>query len=54
VHDEGDKFAPFDLTAEQVSQFEHVNLTATQGLGHGRVINSDQTWQAFLNLMKAA
>jgi len=54
VHDEGDKFAPFDLTAEQVSQFEHVSLTSTQGLGHGRVINSDQTWQAFLNLMKAA
>lgn len=54
VHDEGDKFAPFDLTLKQVSQFEHVNLTSTQGLGHGRVINSEQTWQAFLSLMKAA
>lgn len=54
VHDEGDKFAPFYLTLEQASQFKHVQLTATTGLGHGRVINSEHTWQAFMSLMKVA
>ncbi|SFD39865.1 alpha/beta hydrolase [Pseudoalteromonas denitrificans] len=50
VHDQGDRFAPFDLAKQQVESFEHVSFTATSGLGHGRVINSDPTWEAFQKL----
>ncbi|KXF83098.1 alpha/beta hydrolase [Enterovibrio coralii] len=46
VHDKGDRFAPFSVS-EEATQFEHVSLVATEGLGHGRVLKSDPLKQAF-------
>ncbi len=51
VHDEQDKFAPISLSQVQSGQYPHVTLTTTKGLGHGRVINSESTWQAFQRLV---
>ncbi|ESP90781.1 MULTISPECIES: alpha/beta hydrolase [Pseudoalteromonas] len=51
VHDKEDKFAPYQHTLQQVAQHEHASLLSTQGQGHGRVINSPQTWQAIRQLI---
>ena len=54
VHDSQDRFAQYQFSAEQAKLYPHVTLTTTEGLGHGRVINSDHTWQAFMKLNNLA
>ncbi|MGB1237513.1 MAG: alpha/beta fold hydrolase [Pseudomonadales bacterium] len=50
VHDEGDRFAPFSASRGISEQYAHVTLHATQGQGHGRVIDSEQTWRVVSRL----
>ncbi|MGB0860689.1 MAG: alpha/beta fold hydrolase [Pseudoalteromonas spongiae] len=45
IHDQKDRFAKFELTNQQASQHSHINLKAVNKLGHGRIINSEETWQ---------
>lgn len=45
IHDKNDKFANFALANEQAKQHAHIRLKAVDKLGHGRIINSDETWQ---------
>ncbi|OAN18258.1 esterase [Photobacterium jeanii] len=52
VHDRGDRFASF-ATSEQASEMPHVTLIATEGLGHGRILKSEQLRQGF-DLLKEA
>lgn len=52
IHDEEDRFAPFAGSASMKEQHEHIRLYPTQGHGHGRVINSEQTWQVVEALLK--
>ncbi|WP_407333672.1 alpha/beta fold hydrolase [Enterovibrio sp. 27052020O] len=49
VHDRGDKFAPFSVS-ELATEFPHVSLVATEGLGHGRVLKSDPLKEAFMRI----
>ncbi|TQF71160.1 alpha/beta fold hydrolase [Pseudoalteromonas luteoviolacea] len=51
VHDKDDKYAPYSHTQEQVGLHEHASLSTTSGQGHGRIINSAQTWQAVEQLV---
>ncbi|WP_028022430.1 alpha/beta hydrolase [Enterovibrio calviensis] len=51
VHDKGDKFAPFSVS-ELATEFAHVSLVATEGLGHGRVLKSDPLKQAFAQIIR--
>ncbi|KZN58701.1 hypothetical protein N473_04510 [Pseudoalteromonas luteoviolacea CPMOR-1] len=51
VHDEEDKYAPYQHTLAQVEKHSHASLHSTRGQGHGRVINSPQTWQAIRQLI---
>ncbi|MEZ8140583.1 esterase [Enterovibrio norvegicus FF-454] len=53
VHDRGDKFAPFSVS-ELATEFSHVSLVATEGLGHGRVLKSDPLKEAFLRIADKA
>jgi pimeloyl-ACP methyl ester carboxylesterase len=53
VHDRGDKFTRFDVSERASMQGEHVNLIATEGLGHGRVMKSQQVMQCFNKLASA-
>ncbi|RXJ72125.1 alpha/beta hydrolase [Veronia nyctiphanis] len=46
VHDRNDKFAPFEAS-EKAALCSHINLIATEGLGHGSIIKSDQVATAF-------
>ncbi|OHU84282.1 MULTISPECIES: alpha/beta fold hydrolase [Pseudoalteromonas] len=46
IHDVQDKFAQHDNSQAVVKQYPHVELISTQGLGHGRIINDDHTWQS--------
>lgn len=45
IHDQKDRFAPFELTHEQATKHSHIRLKAVSNLGHGRIINADETWQ---------
>ena len=45
IHDEGDRFAKFTLTEQQAKLHKHIKLKKVSNLGHGRIINSDETWQ---------
>ncbi|MGR5118768.1 alpha/beta hydrolase [Vibrio astriarenae] len=47
VHDRNDKFAAFDVSEKAAAEMERVNLVATQGQGHGRVMNCQQVLDAF-------
>ncbi|PKF49931.1 alpha/beta hydrolase [Enterovibrio nigricans] len=51
VHDKGDRFAPFSVS-EEATQFAHVSLVATEGLGHGRVLKSAPLKEAFCQATK--
>ncbi|KLV06995.1 esterase [Photobacterium aquae] len=46
VHDRGDRFASFSLS-EEAAALPHVTLVATEGLGHGRIMQSEPLMQAF-------
>ena len=50
VHDKADRFASFKHS-ETAGNFDHVQLLATEGLGHGRILNSDPLRQAFDSLV---
>ena len=51
VHDEGDRFAPF-VGSEHISQqHDFVTVHKTQGQGHGRIINGDDTWRVLDGLL---
>jgi len=52
VHDVDDRFAIFSGSQSMADQYSNVVLHATQGEGHGRVINSDMTWQVLKRLLK--
>ncbi|MFC3032766.1 alpha/beta hydrolase [Pseudoalteromonas fenneropenaei] len=45
IHDTEDRFAPFQLSAEQARQHTHFMLTSASQLGHGRIISAEPTWQ---------
>lgn len=51
VHDEGDKFAPFSGSQLIAQQHDIVTVHKTQGQGHGRIINSDTTWQVLNSVL---
>lgn len=51
VHDRGDQFAPYKDSEMQQGLVQHITLTATEGLGHGRIINSNETLSAFQQMM---
>ncbi|MGF1684534.1 alpha/beta hydrolase [Photobacterium minamisatsumaniensis] len=52
VHDIGDKFAAFSAS-KLASEMDHVTLIATEGLGHGRILKSEQLRQGFDLLTEA-
>lgn len=49
AHDRSDRFASFSVT-EKANDYQHVCLLPTDGLGHGRILKSDVTLQAFTDL----
>jgi hypothetical protein len=53
VHDEEDRFAHYALSKQQASLHDHIELYTTQGLGHGRVINHELTWQKIATKLDA-
>ncbi|MEH6532331.1 MAG: alpha/beta hydrolase [Photobacterium frigidiphilum] len=53
VHDKADKFASFELS-QQASEMQHVQLFATEGLGHGRILKSPPLLAAFDKITQSA
>ncbi|RTZ17728.1 alpha/beta fold hydrolase [Vibrio aquaticus] len=47
VHDEGDKFAKFDVSERAAGEMENVTLIATKGQGHGRVMKCTEVMDSF-------
>lgn len=47
VHDKADRFTSFDLSKSASEHIEQVTLYPTTGLGHGRVMSSDEAKKAF-------
>lgn len=47
VHDKEDRFTSFDLSKSASEHIKHVTLYPTTGLGHGRVMASDEAKKAF-------
>nr|WP_086939973.1 alpha/beta fold hydrolase [Thaumasiovibrio occultus] len=41
IHDRGDRFANFD-DSQEAAAFAQVEFLATEGLGHGRILSSDE------------
>ena len=52
VHDEQDRFAPFAASQTMSETYPHITLYPTQGHGHGRVINSANTWLVLQGLLQ--
>lgn len=53
VHDKADKFASFKQS-QQASEMQHVQLFATEGLGHGRILKSPPLLAAFDKITQSA
>jgi serine aminopeptidase S33 family len=53
VHDRNDPFTPLSDSQTVSDQNQHVALKATNNLGHGRIIGSDDTWNAFQQLTES-
>lgn len=51
VHDQKDPFTELSDSQEASRGHSHIKLKATDNLGHGRIIDSDETWQAFNQMM---
>ena len=51
VHDQRDRFAPFKTSKSAAAEVNSINLVATQGQGHGRILQSELTMQAFNDLI---
>lgn len=54
IHDEQDRFAPYSGSETMKKEYAHITLHNTQGQGHGRVINSDKTWQVVDSVLNAS
>ena len=52
VHDQNDRFTSIKDSREVSCQNAHISLKETKSLGHGRVISSDEVWQAFGQMME--
>lgn len=50
VHDEQDKFSPFNVSRKAADEMPGVTLVATQGQGHGRIMTSKQVMHSFNTL----
>ena len=53
VHDINDRFASFIGSETMAKQHPNIVLHQTKGQGHGRIINSDTTWQVLSRLLDA-
>ncbi|ALU41722.1 alpha/beta hydrolase [Pseudoalteromonas rubra] len=53
VHDKHDKFAQFAVSKQAATKMPKVKLIETQGLGHGRILQSQQAQEAFDELITA-
>jgi esterase/lipase len=53
VHDKDDLFTPIEVSQFVTQSYSQVSLTETINLGHSRIIASDETWSAFLSLVKS-
>ncbi|KII76313.1 alpha/beta fold hydrolase [Vibrio renipiscarius] len=51
VHDENDKFTKFSVSQRAANEMENVELVATQGQGHGRVMMCQQVMDSFDRLI---
>lgn len=51
VHDQEDKFTKFSVSARAAKEMDNVQLVATQGQGHGRVMMCQQVMDSFDNLI---
>lgn len=51
VHDKQDKFTHFDVSQNAANEGQRVDLIATQGQGHGRVMQCNQTMTGFDSLI---
>ncbi|GIC78216.1 alpha/beta hydrolase [Moritella sp. F3] len=51
VHDKRDRFADFTTSESAANTTSNINLIATKGQGHGRVIKCDSTMAAFDSLI---
>lgn len=52
VHDEKDKFTKFSVSQRAANEMAQVNLIATQGQGHGRVMKCQEVFESFDILIK--
>lgn len=52
IHDQNDPFTSITDSKQVAQTFVHVSLTVTNNLGHSRIINSNETWNAFSEMMK--
>ncbi|RZM81013.1 alpha/beta hydrolase [Pseudoalteromonas rubra] len=52
VHDQHDRFAQFTVSKQAATQMCRVKLIETQGLGHGRILQSQQAKDAFDALIR--
>jgi len=51
VHDQGDKFAKYQVSSKAAQEMERVELVTTQGQGHGRVMKCQQVMDSFDKLI---
>ncbi|MCL9776917.1 alpha/beta fold hydrolase [Vibrio methylphosphonaticus] len=51
VHDENDKFTKYDVSEKASIEMERVTLVTTQGQGHGRVMQCQETKESFSRLL---
>jgi len=51
VHDEEDRFAPLSASESIARDHKMITVHKTQGQGHGRIINSDTTWQVLQGVL---
>ena len=51
VHDEADKFTQFSVSQRAADEMDKVQLVATQGQGHGRIMSGQQVMDSFDNLL---
>ncbi|WP_125561269.1 alpha/beta hydrolase [Pseudoalteromonas rubra] len=53
VHDKYDRFAQFTVSKRAATEMSEVKLIETKGLGHGRILQSEQAREAFDELISA-
>jgi pimeloyl-ACP methyl ester carboxylesterase len=50
VHDENDRFASYTISRQASESSDNVQLVTTQGKGHGRIMSSQEVYDAFAGL----